>query len=117
MNELTITTHDSDEIILGVPGSTYTYLGRDAEEYYHHYVGDRETVYVTENDAEIDTSGVNRRFRVHGPVDHVEEGVSGRDLEHWTAFVADRRGWDDLALVVISLPSTDECVGTHEGAI
>lgn len=111
------TDHESYEVVLDAPELTYTYLGRDAEGYYHHYDGDRETVYVTENDAEIDTSGVHRRFRVHGAVDHVEEGVSGRDLEPWTAFVAGRRGWDDLALVVIPLPSIDACVGTHEEVI
>lgn len=117
MTESTITEYDLDEIVLDTPGSTYTYLGRDAEGYYHHYDGDREIVYVTENDAEIDSSGVYRRFRVRGVVNHVEDGVSGRDLEHWMMFVADRRGWEDLALVVISLPEIDECGDTPKEAI
>lgn len=97
------TTGTPDDIVLEGTGSTYTYVGRDAEGYHHHYDEEHETVYVTQSDAEIDSSGVLRHFRVRGPVDHVERNVPGHDLNRWTAFVAERRGWDDLALVVISL--------------
>lgn len=96
-------TTDDTEIVLDATGSTYTYVGRDAEGYHHHYDGDRETVFVTSEDAEIDLVGVVRRFRVRGAIDHVEEGVPGYDLERWAAFVAERRGWDDLELLVVSL--------------
>lgn len=107
-------TEDHDEIVLEATGPAYTYIGRDAEGYYHHYDGDRETVLVTDEDAETTAVGVLRRFRVHGAVDHVEENVPSHDLDRWTAFVAERRGWDDLSLVVVSLSDADACFDARE---
>jgi len=98
-------------------GSYYGYLGEDGDGYHHHIDEVTNTIYVTSSRAErfLPEGAGLYWFRVHGPIDHVEEldQYADRDTNQWITYVDSVRGWTDRPLNLQAV--LDEVLTTGEG--
>jgi len=97
-------------------GSYYGYLGEDGDGYHHHIDEVTNTIYVTSTRAErfLPEGAGLYWFRVHGPIDHVEEldQYDDRDTNQWIAYVDSVRGWRDRPINLQAV--LDEVLTTGE---